>query len=92
MQLQEAPEQTYEVFSKWMDIRQADLNAVMDDYISKEGKTDFVMVGHSLGGSAAYCMARVREDVVGCIALESPCMYDIKGVHEKKRKNFWGIL
>ncbi|MBQ6360310.1 MAG: hypothetical protein IJJ25_04095 [Lachnospiraceae bacterium] len=40
------------------------------------------MIGHSLGGSAAYAMARIRNDVIGCIALESPCMYDIKGVKD----------
>ena len=75
MQPQEAPEQTYEVFSKWMDIRRADLNAVMDDYISKEGKADFVMMGHSLGGSVAYCMARVREDVSDALLSNLPaCM------------------
>lgn len=39
-------------------------------------------MGHSLGGSAAYAMARVRDDVTGCIALESPCMYAIKGVKD----------
>lgn len=25
-------------------------------------------------------MARTRDDIIACIALESPCMYDIKGV------------
>ena len=79
---QKDPDQAYDIFSEWMDIRMADLNAVMDDYTDKEGKTDFVVMGHSLGGSAAYAMARVRGDVTGCIALESPCMYDIKGVKD----------
>lgn len=36
----EAAERAYELFSKWMDIRQADLNAVMDDYVNREGKTN----------------------------------------------------
>ena len=80
MQPQKDPENTYKVFAKWMDIRMTDLNAVMDDYIKNEGDTDFIMLGHSLGGSAAYAMSRVRTDIVGCIALESPFMYDIKGV------------
>ena len=80
MQPQKDPEQTYEVFSKWMDIRMTDLSAVMNDYTEKEGATEFIMLGHSLGGSAAYAMSRVRTDIVGCIALESPFMYDIKGV------------
>ena len=39
-------------------------------------------MGHSLGGSAAYAMARIRDDVTGCIALESPFMYDVQGVSD----------
>ena len=63
-----------------MEIRTGDLNAVMDDHIARNGATRFIAEGHSLGGSAAYAMARIRKDVIGVIALESPCMYDIKGV------------
>ena len=75
----ETPEKAYEVFHKWMEIRTGDLNAVMDDYIAKNGTTRFIAEGHSLGGSAAYAMARIRKDVIGVIALESPFMYDVKG-------------
>ena len=78
------PEQAYELFQEWMKIRVADINAVMDDYEAKTGKTDFIVLGHSLGGSAAYAMARIRDDVTGCIALESPFMYDIQGVKNGK--------
>ena len=76
----EVPEKAYEVFHRWMDIRTGDLNAVMDDYIDKNGTARFIAEGHSLGGSAAYAMARIRKDVIGVIALESPFMYDVKGV------------
>lgn len=72
-------EVSYEIFKEWMDIRLADLNAVMDDYISRSGECKFVALGHSAGGSAAYGIARLRKDVVAAIALESPFMYDIKG-------------
>lgn len=82
LQPQKDPKQAYGVFSEWMDIRITDLNAVMDDHTDKAGETSFIMLGHSLGGSAAYAMARIRDDVFGCIALESPCMYDIKGVKD----------
>ena len=74
------PEKAYEVFRKWMAIRTDDLNAVMDDWIAGNGATRFIAEGHSLGGSAAYAMARIRKDVIGAIALESPCMYDVRGV------------
>ena len=76
----EAPEKAFEVFQKWMAIRTDDLNAVMDDWIAGNGATRFIAEGHSLGGSAAYAMARIRKDVIGAIALESPCMYDVRGV------------
>ena len=37
-------------------------------------------MGHSLGGSAALGIGRVRHDVGAVLALEAPFMYDIKGV------------
>ena len=80
----ENPDNAYIVFNKWMEIRTDDLNAVMDDWIAKNGATQFIAEGHSLGGSAAYAMARIRKDVIGVIALESPFMYDIKGVEDGK--------
>ena len=79
-----APEKAYEVYHKWMEIRTDDLNSVMDDFVAKNGSSRFIAEGHSLGGSAAYAMARIREDVIGVIALESPFMYDIKGIENEK--------
>ena len=71
------PDYAYSVFREWMDIRTADLNAVMDSCLGTVKGARFVVMGHSLGGSAAYAMARIREDVIGCIALEAPFMNDI---------------
>lgn len=76
------PEYALSVFREWMDIRTTDLNAVMDDYLIMNRDTEFIVMGHSLGGSAAYAMARIRDDVIGCIALESPFMYDIIGIED----------
>lgn len=80
------------LFAKWMELRMADLTAVMDDFADRAaGCPDkfcsadtgrFVVMGHSAGGSAALGMARIRTDVVGVIALEAPFMYDIKGVQD----------
>ena len=42
------------------------------------------VMGHSLGGSAALGIGRIRGDVSAVIALESPFMYDIKGVKNDK--------
>lgn len=90
MDPQSKPEDAAKLFAEWMELRMTDLSAVMDDFIEKSKKSSdrfesadtsrFVTVGHSAGGSAALGMARVRSDVVGVIALESPYMYDIKGV------------
>ena len=74
------PDYALSVFREWMNIRTTDLNAVMDDYLIHNENAKFIMIGHSLGGSAAYAMARIRDDVAGCIALESPFMYDITGI------------
>lgn len=74
------PNYALNVFREWMNIRTADLNTVMDDYLIHNENAKFIVIGHSLGGSAAYAMARIRDDVVGCIALESPFMGDIIGV------------
>lgn len=74
------PEYALSVFREWMDIRTDDLNTVMDDYLIRNNNAKFIVIGHSLGGSAAYAMARIRDDLVGCIALESPFMYDITGM------------
>ncbi len=74
-------EKTYSIFKKWMELRLTDLNYVMDDYKKKNGDSKkFIALGHSLGGSAAYGIARTRPEVVACIALESPFLFDIKGV------------
>lgn len=77
---QKNEQEAYDAFRTWMEIRVGDLNVVMDDYCNNHGETYFVSLGHSAGGSSAYGIARVRDDVVGVIALESPFMADIEGV------------
>lgn len=83
-------EDTVTLFAEWMDLRMTDMDVVMNEFKQRVKESDgkfsgadadrFIVVGHSAGGSAAYGMARTRADVIGVIALESPCMYDIKGV------------
>lgn len=92
MNPQDKPEDTAVIFSSWMEIRMTDLSYVMDDFIRrvneepdsyKSADTNrYITLGHSLGGSAALGMARIRDDVIGVIALESPFMYDIQGVED----------
>lgn len=86
--------QSYELYQKWMSIRTGDINFVID-YILAEAKkhdadtayklvdnTKIGAMGHSLGGSAALGIGRMRDDVSAVIALESPFMCDIQGVKD----------
>jgi dienelactone hydrolase len=85
-------QQSYEFYQKWMQVRTDDLNFVIDyilgqatnntaDVVYKLVDTTKIgVIGHSLGGSAALGIGRIREDVRAVIALESPFMVDIIGV------------
>ena len=85
-------QQSFEYYQKWMKIRTDDMSFVID-YIIAEAETNHVdreykgvdttkigVVGHSLGGSAALGIGRIRDDVKAVIALESPFMCDIEGI------------
>lgn len=85
-------QQSYEYYQKWMNVRTRDLNFVIDRILgeAQHSEADAVyklidttkigVMGHSLGGSAALGIGRMRDDVSAVIALESPFMCDIKGV------------
>ncbi len=89
-------QQSYKYYQKWMEIRTDDMDFVIDYVIgeTKKDNTDMVyklmdinkvgVMGHSLGGSAALGMGRIRDDIKAVIALESPYMYDIEGVENKE--------
>jgi len=81
-----------EYFQKWMSIRMGDIDFVITRILAetKNSNADRVytmvdtskigVMGHSLGGSAALGIGRMRDDVSAVIALESPFMYDIESV------------
>lgn len=87
-------QQSYEYYQKWMKIRTDDINFVIDNILAeaKNNVADTVyklvdtskigVMGHSLGGSAALGIGRMRDDVGAVIALEAPFMCDIKGVKD----------
>lgn len=87
-------QQSYEYYQKWMKIRTDDINFVIDYIITESENNNVDMVyklvdstqigvmGHSLGGSAALGIGRIRDDVNAVIALESPFMYDIEGIED----------
>lgn len=88
-------QQSYTYYQKWMKIRMDDINFVIDYIISEAGInnaeiiyslvdiTKIGVMGHSLGGSAALGIGRIRDDVQAVIALESPFMWDIEGVEDE---------
>jgi dienelactone hydrolase len=87
-------QQSFAYYQKWMGIRTADIDFVIDTILAQAQKEDAETVyrlidsekigvmGHSLGGSAALAMGRMRQDVRAVIALESPFMGDIVGVKD----------
>jgi len=85
---------SYALYQKWMKIRMGDINFVIDRIISEADNNNAELLyslvdsskigvmGHSLGGSAALGIGRIRDDVHAVIALESPFMWDIEGVDD----------
>lgn len=85
------PANSYACYQQWMDVRIGDIDFVIDMLTASPSPEDFSrlidpvrigVMGHSLGGSAALGMGRVRDDVKAVIALESPFMYDVTGVED----------
>jgi dienelactone hydrolase len=79
------------LYRKWMGIRVADINFVIDT-IQSDSTEEFYrlidtkktgVIGHSLGGSAALGVGRVRDDIGAVIALEAPFMCDILNVENE---------
>lgn len=80
---------SYACYQQWMGIRTADIDFIIDQIIANSGndpvcqmvdRAKIGVMGHSLGGSAALGIGRMRDDVGAVIALESPFLCDIQGV------------
>ncbi len=88
------PVESETLYKKWMKLRTDDIGFVIDYFkeSAKSGAAAHSMIdpekiavtGHSLGGSAALGMPRIRDDIDAVIALESPFMVDITGVENGK--------
>ncbi|MFO7611476.1 MAG: alpha/beta hydrolase [Clostridia bacterium] len=88
--------QSFEYYRKWMEIRIGDMNFIIDHIIAESKNnnagmaykladiTKIGVMGHSLGGSAALGIGRIRDDVGAVIALESPFMYDIESIEDDR--------
>lgn len=89
-------QKSYEFYQKWMKIRTDDISFVIDHLLSEENSNDLNpayklidttkigVMGHSLGGSAALGLGRMRDDISAVVALESPFMCDIMGVKDEE--------
>lgn len=80
----EDKQKSLELYRKWMDVRVGDINFVIDtikadsDILYGLINTDKIgVIGHSLGGSAALGIGRMRSDIGAVVALEAPFMCDI---------------
>jgi hypothetical protein len=87
-------QQSYEYYQSWMKIRTEDIGFVIDTILGEAtapaadpmyrliDTAKIGVMGHSLGGSAALGIGRIRDDIGAVIALESPFMDDIVGVKD----------
>lgn len=83
---------SFQCYQKWLSVRMRDLDFAINDALSKKqndleffsniDEHKIVLSGHSLGGAAAYGIAKKRKDVKAVVALESPYLADIIGVDE----------
>lgn len=86
-------QQSFDYYKTWMKTRMDDTNFVIDRVILHSisnalenpyksiDTTKIGVMGHSLGGSTALGIGRVRMDVQAIVALESPFLYDIEGIN-----------
>lgn len=85
-------QQSLEFYRKWMAVRTGDISLVINSILTAANNqnsgtiyqridtTKLGVMGHSLGGSAALGIGRIRNDIDAVIALEAPFMCDIEGV------------
>lgn len=88
-QLGDDPDKNLDLLQKWLDIRVADANLVIDTILAQEGglyslidKEVIGVFGHSLGGATATALARVSGDIDAVINLDGPMPYEIIGVED----------
>jgi dienelactone hydrolase len=83
-------------YRRWMKLRTDDIDFVIDRILAEARSpaadelytlvdtTRIGVMGHSLGGSAAYGIGRRRADVSAVIGLEAPLMCDIMTVEHDR--------
>ncbi|MBX3142724.1 MAG: hypothetical protein KF813_03125 [Trueperaceae bacterium] len=82
------PAASLALYRKWLGVRMGDIGFVIDCVLDRAvaevsllvDPLRIAVVGHSLGGSAALGVGRVRRDVAAVVALEAPLLADLVGV------------
>ena len=84
------PTQSLAYYQEWMRVRTHDLTLVMRDLDGQKAQnehflqwanlSEFIVMGHSLGGSAALCLSRQSPNIKAVVALESPYLCDLEAV------------
>lgn len=90
-------EKTLTDLETWSQIHEEDIIQVLEQIQTKNTENDFlqainsdevILMGHSLGGTAAINLGRVREDIAAVVALESPFSGDITAINENNTYEF----
>lgn len=90
-------EETLKDLEKWAQVHEDDLIQVLEQIQTKNTDNDVlkavnsdqvILMGHSLGGTAAINLGRERKDVAAVIALESPFSGDIMEINQDNTYEF----
>lgn len=90
-------EKTLMDLENWSQLHEDDLIQVLEQIQEEETDHPFlqalnsdevILIGHSLGGTAALNIGRKREDIVAVVAIEAPFSGDITDVNEDNTYEF----
>lgn len=90
-------EKTLTDLENWSQIHEEDIVQVLEQIQSGKTENEFlqavnsdevILIGHSLGGTAAINLGREREDIAAVVALESPFSGDITDINEDNTYEF----
>jgi len=85
-------DQVYQLINKWLDLRTADMNFVLNSILSqlKDSQSGEVyrlidstkigLMGHSIGGAESVQVARTRSDISAVIDLDGEVYGDYQGI------------
>lgn len=90
-------EKTLIDLENWSQLHEDDIIQVLEQIQGEETENPFlqtansdevILMGHSLGGTAALNLGREREDIAAVVALESPFSGDITNINENNTYDF----